>query len=356
MSPLIVQILPRLTPGRCGLSDHAVSLAGELRTGFGIETAFAVLNSEERSNVPYRTIYCTAPQLLESCAKLPRDGLTAVLAHISGYGYSADGAPFQLAEALRELRDQGQFRTAAYFHETVASGPPWSRIFWQMRRQKRSARKILAACDLVVTSIARQAELLEHEAQRGGGISVERMPVFSNAGESEAPPPITQRRAAMLVFGLAETRRSGYQKLSGAGDLLRTLGIREIIDVGPACECPQNMAGIPVRTLGLVPAEELPTVFSEAQFGFVPHPWFCLGKSGLFAAYCAHGTIPVLAGDFPEPADGLQDGVQVVSARTAESVRRSGWESCSNAAWTWYSTHRLHVHAERYAKWMAASV
>jgi hypothetical protein len=205
---------------------------------------------------------------------------------------------------------------------------------------------------LNTTSTSYSLEWLERESRKLSGSPVEVMPVFSTVGEADAPRPFVERKPVMLVFGLAGTRRRAYQKLRAAGDLVSKLGIQEILDVGPECNCPPELTGIPIRRLGQVPAEQLPDIFSQAQFGFAIHDWYCLGKSGVFASYCAYGAIPVRTGPFPEEADGLREGVHVVSPRTAEAARASGWESCSRAAWTWYNGHRLHVHAEHYAKWM----
>lgn len=349
---LLIQVLPRLMPGRCGVSDHAVTLARELKTGFGIDSAFVVLNSNEPTSLPYATVCCPATNLLENCRKLTHGRGGAMLLHVSGYGYSKDGAPALLAEALEKVGATAQFRTAAYFHENFASGPPWKSAFWFTRRQKRALRRIVAQCGLIVTNIGRHAEWLERESRALGSLPVERMPVFSTAGETDALVPFAQRKAAMVVFGLRGTRERAYRQLAQAGHLLTTLGTQEILDIGPGCNPPATVSGIPVKPLGLLPAEELPGVFSHARFGFVAHEWFCLGKSSVFAGYCAQGTIPVLAESFPGEADGLTDGVHVVSPSTAVAAQKSGWEGCSRSAWSWYMAHRVHVHAERYARWM----
>jgi hypothetical protein len=221
-----------------------------------------------------------------------------------------------------------------------------------MHRQQRALRKIIAQCGIIVTNIERQAEWLRRASRRLGSAPVELMPVFSTVGEAIAPTSSGQRRPVMVVFGLAGTRQLAYRQLATVRDLLSTLGIQEILDVGPDCNHPPKVSGIPVNRVGSLPAENLPAVFSQARFGFVHHPWFCLAKSSVFAAYCAHGTIPVLAADSPEEADGIREGVHTISQRTAGTLRGSGWETCSRAAWSWYMGHRLHVHAQRYAKWV----
>ena len=54
--PKFIQVVPQLAPGRNGVSDHATALADTLKSEFGIESAFAVLNNHEKSDVPYAFI------------------------------------------------------------------------------------------------------------------------------------------------------------------------------------------------------------------------------------------------------------------------------------------------------------
>ncbi len=351
-SRLLIQVLASLTPGRCGVSDQAALLARGVKEQFGIESAFVVLNSTEPSGVPYPVIHCEPSQLLENCLKLSGGQSGAMLVHVSGYGYAADGAPVHLAEALQTVKASRQFGIAAYFHETIASGPPWTSAFWHSRRQQKALGRIIVQADLILTSTRLYAAWLEGELRKLGGASIQLMPVISSAGETDDPVPFARRQATMLVFGLAGNRKHSYQKLAEAGYLLSALGVQKLLDIGPECGHPTEVNGIPVKRMGLLPAEELPAVFSQSQFGIVSTPWMYLGKSSVFAAYCAQGTIPVLGGPFPDQTDGLMDGVQVVTSRSVEAVRQAGFESCSRAAWNWYRGHRLSVHAEFYAKWM----
>ena len=72
---LLIQVVPRLKPARCGVSDQAIMLAQELKAAFGIDTAFVVLNSNEACSLPYSVIHCPPAQLLETCLSMTGAGL-----------------------------------------------------------------------------------------------------------------------------------------------------------------------------------------------------------------------------------------------------------------------------------------
>ncbi len=357
----LIQVVPRLLPARCGVSDHAIALAEELRASFGIDSAFVVLNSDERSELPYSVRYCPQDQLLNACVSLSGDRAAAVLVHLSGYGYSADGAPELLARALDELKSDGRFRVAVFFHELYASGLPWTSAFWNARRQKRTYRRIFEACELPVTNARVFADWLERQEVRQSALAVRCMPVFSQMGEAQQNVPFADRDPVMAVFGLGGTRQRVYRELNNPGDTLRQLGdtlrqlgVEEILDVGPECGAPGAVDGIPVKRMGVLAATEIDRLFTRTAFGYLAYPPNCLAKSGVFAAYSAHGVIPVIAQHFREEFDGLKDGVHVLSPQTAKNLAPRGLEACSLAVWRWYSGHRLHDHAAVYEQWLDA--
>ena len=280
---LLIQIVPQLRPAACGVSDHAISLARELEAEFEISTAFVVLNSTETCNSPFPTVYCKPTQLFEACTSLSKGKPGAVLVHYSGYGYSADGAPFVLAEALQLVRRSAQFRIGVYFHELFATGMPWTSAFWHSHRQRQVALRVAKECDLVATNVNRHSDWLEHKAMQGAATDVQRLPVFSNVGESAVIPLMSEKRAVMAVLGLAGTREKSYRRLRQLGAMLNSLGIEEILDVGPEFDVPANVSGIAVRRLGVLSARDLGNLLSKSMFGFVPHSSFSMAKSGIFA-------------------------------------------------------------------------
>ena len=350
-----IQVVPRLQPTRCGVSDHALALASELRTRHGIDTAFVVLNSDERCDVPYSVIHCSPDRLLNACISLSQNRTAAILVHLSGYGYSADGAPTLLAEALGSVRADGRFRVAVFFHELFAMGVPWKSAFWYSPRQKSAVRKIAEACDLLVTNTRKYVDWLHRETVPQSASPIQYMPVFSQVGEAQQHIPLAERDPVMVIFGLGGTRQNAYRELSALGTMLEQLGIQETLDIGPEFEPPDELHGIPVRHMGVLAATEIARQFSRSTFGFLSYPHTRLAKSGVFAGYCAHGVIPLIARHFPGQLDGLEDGVHVLSPRTATGAQASALESCSIAAWRWYSGHRLHDHADLYARWLDES-
>jgi hypothetical protein len=352
----IIQVVPRMTPALCGVSDGSLLLAGKLDAGFGIKTAIAVLNADQTHDVPVPILYGSPAQLLDTCLALSKGEPGYLLVHLSGYGYSADGAPTLLAEALERVRADGRFRVAVFFHELFATGMPWKSAFWYARRQKRAVQRIAEVCDLLVTNTRSYVDWLNRETLRQTTSPIQYMPVFSQVGEAQQHISLADRDPVMAVFGLSGTRRNAYRELSALGTMLRQLGIQEILDIGPEFEPPGEVHGIPIRRMGILAAQEIDRRFSRSTFGFLSYPRTRLAKSGVFAGYCAHGVIPVIARHFPGQVDGLVDGVHVLSPGTATAAQASGLEACSLAAWRWYSGHQLHDHAALYARWLDQSM
>jgi len=350
-NPLLIEVVPRMTPARCGVSDGSLLIAGVLDSAFGIRTAFTVLNSSERCRIPYPIVHCAPGGLLDACKTLSDGGTAALLVHLSGYGYAADGAPADLAQALEEVSAGGQFRIAVFFHELFQPALPWKPGFWHSRRQKQVVRRIARTCDLLVTNTRPSLDWLERVPNKRSVAPIQFLSVFSQACEPDEPVAFARREPVAAVFGLEGTRQRAYKEMAAVGTTFHDLGVREIWDIGPEIDTPSEFRGIPIKRWGVLPAEQVGQRLSQARFGFLP---LISGstKSGVFAAYCAHGTIPVLARRLPWEIDGLQEGVHFFSPQTAKAARTSGLERCSQAAWRWYQGHRLRAHAAMYAQWL----
>jgi hypothetical protein len=200
-----------MTPVRCGVSDHAIALATELRTSiWNQDSAIVVLNSDERCDVPYPVVYCRPikywMRALRSAANEPGDSRSLERLRIfggRGAGSSCRGA--------RKVKADGRFRIAVFFHELYASGMPWTSAFWYSRRQKRAYRRIAEACDLPITNTAFSRTGWSSGNRAAIRLARQCMPVFSQVGEAQQHVPLSDRDPVMAVFGLGGTRQRAYR-------------------------------------------------------------------------------------------------------------------------------------------------
>ena len=175
------------------------------------------------------------------------------------------------------------------------------------------------------------------------------MPVFSNVGEPGCGSAPCARAAAAVVFGLAGvedgifgTYRSRIERIISA------LGIEKIFDVGPRLSAmPRTLAGAPVISKGVLPQRAVSELLQRARFGFVAYPLDLIGKSGVFAAYAAHGVVPIVLSEKQGAFDGLQpsqhflDGLRLGTGAGAQDLA-----SIQRKLFTWYTSHSLKVQAD----------
>ena len=139
-------------------------------------------------------------------------------------------------------------------------------------------------------------------------------------------------------------------------DIAHALGIQEIIDIGPrTLPAPAEVAGIKVRTTGYLPQAEVSRILSTCRAGFLDYPSDVLGKSTVFAAYCAHGVAPVITHLRGAGLDGLREGEHFLVARAVQSgaSQAGALERIAEAASGWYRGHAVAVQAADLAKVLA---
>lgn len=228
--------------------------------------------------------------------RLETAGGDTLLLHYVNYAYERRGCPFWLVDGALAWRRRGAGRRlVTFFHELYAGGPPWRSSFWLHPVQRRLARRLARGSDALVTSLGFYAALLARWRPPG---PVEVAPIPSTIGEPRGVPPLDARRPrTLVVFGSRGNRWRAYGELGG--ELVRAcraLGIAEVLDVGhPIGGVPAALGGAPVRQLGPLPDAAASAVLLGAFAGFIGYPAPLLGKSSVFAAYCAHGLLPVTA-------------------------------------------------------------
>jgi hypothetical protein len=350
----IIQMVPRLTNEPNGVADYAFALSRAFRI-YGIDSIFlaAAPSAEERAgedgwdtvSLPKRQARSLA-ETIKSAADSTK--VAAVLLHMSGYGYAKRGAPAWLLQGLRrwQLRYANQLPLITIFHELYAVGRrPWQSSFWLSPVQKVITRSILdLSSDAIVTTQLFRDQLLRwNPAAR-----VTCMPVFSNVGEPDHCAPPNARCAIGVVFGLAgvEDRLFGHFRRD-IERVITTIGIEKIIDIGPRSHSvPVSFAGVPVISKGALPAFAVSSLLERAKFGFVAYPFDVLAKSGVFAAYAAHGTIPIVFADRRESFDGLEDGRHFLDGvKLNATVHPDRLTLVQHQLSGWYRAHSLQVQA-----------
>jgi hypothetical protein len=262
-----------------------------------------------------------------------------LLLHFSGYGYQQRGVPLWLVEQVSRLR--GRFQAfGVVFHELYASSPPWGSAFWLGAWQKRIARQLLDLSDFWLTNREESGRWL---LARREAAPHRVLPVFSNVGE---PASIDADRAPhLVVFGGPGVRANVYQWGGGeVFDCARSRGL-VIHDIGP----PLQDAGLAQRLViekavvhGKLSAQAVSQALSGARYGALSYPLDYASKSGVLAAYSAHGLCPILLWNDYRPHDGLVANLNYLPGFSALENFDAG--VVGRQARQWYEPHCVEAH------------
>ncbi|HUD32763.1 MAG TPA: hypothetical protein VMR43_07050 [Variovorax sp.] len=323
-APSSLQLIP---PGGGGVLDYAAKLADDLQA--------PVMELTETTDV---------------------SGWSGdlLLLHYSSYGYQKRGIPTWLAERIRTLRQR--FRVfGVVFHETYAFGPPWRSAFWLSPMQQRIARDVLREADFWHTNREAAAQWLR-KSSRAPVAPHRVLPVFSNIGE---PPPVErEREPSLIVFGATSSRERTYAWNDGEiHRFAQQHGLR-IHDIGrplPDGPMARRLAESGAVVHGMLSEAEVSRAMLAARFGVVRYEPIYACKSGIFAAYAAHGMCPILLWHDYDTHDGLQAGVNYADGfdafpKTGEGDLSAHAARIGRAARQWYEPHRVDAHVDALKK------
>lgn len=264
----------------------------------------------------------------------------SIFLQMSAYGFEKRGVPFWL---LREMkRRRGEIgKLGVFFHELYAFSSPLHSAFWLSPAQRWIACQMANLSDFWVTNRQASADWLRaRTAPKPSSV----LPVFSNVGERLVS--CEERLARLVIFGSSGLRRATYL---AAGLRLfvwaRLHGI-EIHDVGADLEDMRLSKLLQVERVvqhGRLVSNEVHDLLCSARFGLLSYPVDYVAKSGVFAAFCAHGLCPILLNRRYPPVDGLRPGVHYASD-FPDCVNEEQVARISNAASNWYQTHNVDAH------------
>jgi hypothetical protein len=349
----IIQIVPRLPPAIDGVGDYALSLARQLRLDYGIDTHFIIGDPTWPEMEQIEGFQTT--KLATRSTKALHDRLNpdqSVLLHYVGYGYAKRGCPIWLVRALEIWKQEHhQPHLVTMFHEIAASGPMWTSAFWLSGLQRNLAKRLVNVSDRLLTSKQLYAEILQ-DYGKGQFNEIPSLPVFSNVGEPPNPPDLSCRQRHLVIFGGRSNRARVYQSsLAQLEQACRYLDIETIIDIGPTLDStPSHVGKVPITATGSLPKHEVSAILSEVIGGFFDYAPAFLGKSTIFAAYCAHRILPISAQMTNHIEDGLYPGQHYLFPDQYSTAEKGeiALQAIANQAHAWYQTHNLSTQARAY--------
>jgi hypothetical protein len=352
----LIQVVPLRAAEPNGVADYALALARALRAYRSVNSVF-LSGTPSGYTMPveddWRTVCVPrrhAQTLVDTIQLLSSEtNARALILHFSGYGYQRRGIPLWLAQGVRIWRSRaGEMPLLTIFHELYATGRPWHSAFWLSPLQKQIARSILNLSSAAITPTDLYRMRLSQWRDGAAG-KITAMPVCSNVGEPGCGLPPCARTATAIVFGLAgvEDRLFGVYR-SKVERIISTLGIEKVFDVGPRLSSlPRTLAAAPVISKGVLAQDAVSELLQRARFGFVAYPLEFIGKSGVFAAYAAHGVVPIVLSEKQGSFDGLQPWQHFVDALRLETCPGAKQlDMIQSNLFTWYTSHSLKVQAD----------
>jgi hypothetical protein len=358
----VISIIPNLPPTIDGLGDYALSLARVMSDAFSIETHFVVGNHKwqgARSIDGYsidRINRRSQNELLKIFDRISdqQDGEITIFLNLAIYGYARWGTPFWLVSAIESYRALApKVRIVTMFHElSNPPGAPWRHMFWTARAQLEVLRRIFDASDVVVTSNAKYADIL-HQLVGNPGASIELFPVASNIGEVANPKALHDRQRRLVVFGQRGSRMNAYREgQAQMAQVCQDLQIESIVDIGPTVDLPYAVIrDIRIQSLGERSAAEVSAIMADSIAGFMQYDSSLLAKSGIFAAYSAHGLLPVVCARGGQKNDGLSADINYLSLwhTRIPSITIETAQTIAKNAHQWYSNHNLCAQGDFFA-------
>ncbi len=347
----ILQIVPQAPGGgHDGVGDNAHTLASRLRAAHGLETTFVAASPSSRTETvagfPVRSP-------LRSVARELRAG--EIILHYVNYGYDRRGIPLWLPRLLRDLKSSGKLLTI--FHELYASGSWRQSAFWLRPLQMRIARQIAQISNVMLVS----SEVSRVQLQRlAPGARIMVHPVLSNFGEPNLVPDEIAARDPhrWIICGRSELiERSLRSFLDCVERIDPAIAPRELFVVGGAesARTRASLSGLTKIATHYHPeveAEAASEILASCAFAWLDYfvhpdvPLPAILKSSSFAAFCAHGVIPVTPHSGAPVALGTDrlPGPYFISATGQNLPTEAERAAVAQSIYAWYQRHACSSH------------
>jgi hypothetical protein len=204
--------------------------------------------------------------------------------------------------------------------------------------QRFVCRQLARLSDLRLTNRADSAQILRRMA-KADSFS---LPIFSSLGEPKEVPDLAHRKPQLAVYGgLSRLPHDAEFAASHLRKLCVNLGIERVVSFGKAAITP-FAPDLPIENRGVLSVAEISALLLESQAGYIDYPMFCLAKSSIFAAFCAHGVLPILLRSGNAEAEGLREGENLLTAEhPAFGTDADARQHIASASRIWYEAHSV---------------
>lgn len=355
----ILQIIPTPPNSSDGIGDYALLLATQFRKDFQIDTQFLVFRNDvgvapSIDGFPMQILADHQPEVF--CASIPKS-VQAIIIHFSAYPYFNTslkgtfgiGTPFWLIDALQSVMKSHRLKLIVMFHELPKLH--WKQFYFLdflNPIQSIVSRQLARMADLVLTNSSHYQSILSEWL----GETVTKISVFSNMGEPDVVLPLVDRQRRLVVFGGSARSRIYQNHFPALIHSCMLLGIEEIYDIGPPLQLPEHSnLEINLIEMGYRSQPEVSELLSNSLAGCLDYSPFPgnLGKSGVFAGYCAYGLLPILTQDNHSEREGLSANKDyLVMGDRSGDLNFTELQAIADKAHEWYQFHTLKETAKTF--------
>lgn len=296
-------IVPAVPPEFNGLGDYARQLwrhwpepkpewhVAALRVPAGAAQAWP--------GVTFHEFQPTAESLLEA---LLESRAETVALHYVGHGYHPKGVPLWLPKALARWKPATGGRLVTFFHELFAVAPPWRMTAYLTPVAILLLRRLVSLSDDCATN----CELYARQIRTYGGLPITArvIPVGSNVPSASPARPWTGETVPeggfrVAVFGSYGSRVLAARQHGRLLTRMRQLGLLHSLTLigregdGKDVELVRTFCAPATRFDAS--EDEVARELSSAHLCPTHADADRLGKSGVVAAACANGAVPIVA-------------------------------------------------------------
>ena len=310
-------IVPGTQAAFCGLQDHANVIKAELELiGFDVEIR----------KWGFQTSTCRN---------------TSILLEFTPLAYSRLGFSFRLLLTVLRWRLNG-CRVITYFHELPFPNGRGLKKQLAVFLQQVYCSFLAAA---TAHSVVNQRQGWRWLQLLCGSHRLSFLPTCSNVGESDLVTTPDNRPLQVVIFGSPGKRRHSHALVASLGGYRKLFGAQvQVIDIGEPLDLPSAL--VPeVQILGSLPSAEIQERLLTSRFGFFYAEPNQFSKSGVFAAYSAHGVVPILSHKVINPQPYFLSHDEIVAGSSRFTDLKIVWQSCRD----WYCRYTvkkcaLHIH------------